>query len=653
MCGIFGFLGHRGEHRPEDYRLRESAQLLNHRGPDNFGVYADVNIGLAHTRLSLLDLSPRSNQPFWDKQGRYCLVYNGEIYNFKELRTELERKGIIFRSTSDTEVLLEWIINCGVEATLPKLEGMFAFGLYDKHEKTLIVARDRFGIKPLFIYDEDDAFIFSSEIKAMSPWINFEPDLLSISSYLFGYSGPSKGHCFFNKVKILPPGTLVNIRMGDSARYSRFISLNDFWDPDQASRLKELKPKQLVDEVEELLLKSVQKQLFADAPVGALCSGGVDSSLVMAMAAKFHNNLAIFHANVEGPLSEYEAAANLARHLKLDLKTAVVKDQDFIDQIPEVIDHFGHPFDIIPSSVPFLSVSKTVRGNGVKAVLSGEGSDECFLGYNFLVPDLLKWKRRPMPVAKQVLRTVMELFKNGRGKTSKTPVFIMGFSPYTSVAYHSYAPPRPPLPELAMGLLNRFEVGLETEELRIHIQNHSGNNSTEGYLRSLDLLHYNLRVLLHRNDTMGMAASIESRFPFLDTELVKLAVNLPYNLKIRFTPTAIDNNHYFYKDKWILRQVADRYLPKTLSRRSKGAFPVDAFKRLKFSSGYFENSLIVDLFKLTPREVTYLFDNADLGLRLKLMQLDCWSHVCLFQLPTQHLFSRLNDYIKVIPFDAN
>ena len=340
------------------------------------------------------DLNARSNQPFWDQQQRYCLVYNGEIYNFQALRTELEQQGIRFRTTSDTEVLLEWLIHSGAEATLPKLEGMFAFALYDRIEQTLLLARDSLGIKPLFIYDQDDAFVFASEICAMRPWIPFAPDQLSIASYLSGFSGPTKGYTFFEQVQSLEPGGIITIRRGERATYRRFFSLESFCDPAEMERLQQLKLSRLVDEVDARLHASVRSQLVADAPVGALCSGGVDSSLLMAIAAKYHNNLAVFHANVVGPLSEYEAATRLAKHLKLDLKTVDVLDQDFLDKMPEVIGHYGYPYyPCNPHSIPFFMVSQLVHNNQVKAILSGEGADECFLGYSWLAPSSLqKWR---------------------------------------------------------------------------------------------------------------------------------------------------------------------------------------------------------------------------------------------------------------------
>ncbi len=434
------------------------------------------------TRLSLLDLNPRSNQPFWDQQGRYGLIYNGEIYNFKELRTALERKGVHFRTTSDTEVLLAWLITCGVEATLPKLEAMFAFALYDKVDKTFILARDRFGMKPLFIYDADDMFLFASEIGAMRPWIPFEPDLLSISSYLYGFAGPTKGHSFFKNIAFLAPGTVVKIRLGTPAQYRKFFSIPDFWDPDEAATLQRLKPQQLIDQVEERLLKSVKKQLFADAPVGALCSGGVDSSLVMAMASRFHNNLAIFHANVTGPLSEYQAAAQLAKHLKLDLKTVDAHDQDFIDRFPEAMEHYGHPFSIMPSSIPFLMVCEWVRHNGVKAVLTGEGSDECYLGYKFLAPDIRKWRTFTKATLKSVVQTIIRPRQSRRAEGANWSKFLMGFSPYCGASRRFPAPPsRFSLPELIMGLHNRFEVALETEDIRTCVQSANGARTDPDY----------------------------------------------------------------------------------------------------------------------------------------------------------------------------
>lgn len=625
MCGIFGIAWHKNDSIPELSRLQKTAELLSHRGPDSYGIHRGTGIGLIHTRLSLVDLSSNSNQPFWDKHQRYCLVYNGEIYNFQQLRAELEYQGIKFKTTSDTEVLLELLLHYGVEATLPKLEGMFAFALYDTLEKTLILTRDRFGIKPLFICDLDDTFIFASEIKAMMPWLELKPDILSISSYLQGFGGSTQGYSFFENIQYLPPGNLVKLKVGDknTVEYNQFFSMSELWDLEQAQKLSHLKPEEIVNQVEQLLFDSVNQQMYADATVGALCSGGVDSSIIMAMAAQSHNNLAIFHANVLGPNSEYQAAAKLAKHLKLDLMTVEVRDRDFIDLLPETIWHYGQPFyPNTPHSIPFLMVSKLVSTHNVKAVLSGEGSDECYLGYKGLAPNILDWRQKIQTILSRINRALAK---------QKQLISL------------SFANSR----DLVMELHNRFEIGLEAQEIRRRIQgNHNQNNYWQ--LKSIELLNYNLRALLHRNDSMGMAASIESRFPFLNTELVKFALNLPYDCKIRRSITAFsEKNHPFYRDKWVIRQIADRYLPKELSQREKKPFPVNAFERFQISSKYFDNSFVADLFGLSGRENSYLIEKANRELKLRLMQLEVWTQIYLHNLPQESAINKLQDCIKI------
>jgi len=647
MCGIFAIIPKLKNYPLHEERLQETARLMHHRGPDHTGIYKDDHIAMVHTRLSLLDLKPRSNQPFWDRQRRFGLMYNGEIYNFMELRKSLEATGVDFRTTSDTEVLLECILHHGLERTLTMIEGMFAFGIYDRKEKTITIARDRFGIKPLFFSDGTDSFIFASEIMAMRPWIELTPDLFSISSFLMGFAGPTKSHTFFKGIQILPPGGIVKVKAGADPEYSHFFALDQLWDLDYVHRLKSYKPEQVVDMVEERLWESVQKQLIADAPVGALCSGGLDSSLIMAMAARSHNHLAIFHADVKGPLSEYSAARLLTEHLKLDMKTVTVHDTDFIDLIPEVIQHYGHPFYITPHSVPFLMVSKLVRENGVKAVLSGEGADECFLGYNFLVPSFKRWRRNALRAIGKLANPVLKRLGLKQRDISPPARFVMGFSPFSSIASVSFCPRRPALPDLIMGLHNRFEVALETKDIGDRIQKSRNGHHHENYLKSFDLLNYNLRMLLHRNDSMGMTASIESRFPFLDSDLVKMAVSLPYPYRIRFSPSFSGGQISHYTDKWILRKVAERYLPKELSQRRKRPFSVDAYERMTISPALFEKSFIAELFGLSTRETRYLFENATQDLKLKMMHLETWLHVCLNNLPNEQMADKLHRHITI------
>lgn len=628
MCGIFGILQHRSDAVVDERRLELTARLLEHRGPDHQAVFADRGVGLAHTRLALLDLSARSNQPFWDPHRRYCLVYNGQVYNFAELRAELEADGVVFRTTGDTEVVLELLIHRGVEATVPRLEGMFAFGLYDAHEGSLALARDHFGIKPLYVYDQDDAFVFASEISAMRPWIPFEADLLSISSYLQGFGVPTSGHSFYRNVRIVPPGTVVHVPRGGRGRYRRFWHLHQFWDPDEVARLRGLPPSRIVNEVEETLVDSVRMRLLADAPVGALCSGGVDSAVVTAMASRFNKNITVFHADVVGPHSERDAAVALARHLKLDLKVVSVVDQDSIDSMADIMLHYGHPFAYHPNSVPFLMVSKLVRENAVKAILSGEGADESFIGYSWAIFDLRAFLLElPGKVQSHAYRVLRDLLKRALGRRiAHAPLERLG---------------------MVRDLHNRFEVGVEQERTRAEVRRRMGKAPTEHDLVTLDQLGYHLRTLLHRNDCLGMAASVEARFPFLDTRLVRLAVNMPYRVKVRPSLTTLEPGHLFLRDKWVLRKVADRYLPATLAQRKKQGFPIGASARMRIDPEFFDQSYVARLFELGARETRFLAVHANQELRLKLLHLDVWGRVCLEGVSTEDVTNRLQKYVTL------
>ncbi len=253
MCGVFGIYYFDGSKRPDAATLRRSADAIAHRGPDGTGVFAGEGIGLAHTRLSLVDLSERSDQPMWDQARRYCLVYNGEIYNFRELRSELEARGVTFVTSSDTEVLLQCLIHDGPRRTLPRLQGMFAFGFFDTESNTLVCARDRFGIKPLLLYQDTDCFMFASEAKALRPWIRLRANPFQTIRYLMNYGVPIRERGFFDDVEMLTPGTVVTVERGCDVERATFADLPGMLDPAAREELGRLSPDQAVDRVDELL----------------------------------------------------------------------------------------------------------------------------------------------------------------------------------------------------------------------------------------------------------------------------------------------------------------------------------------------------------------------------------------------------------------
>lgn len=600
--------------------LQRSRELLYHRGPDQQEVFSGGGIGLVHTRLSLLDLSERSRQPFWDTGGRYGLIYNGEIYNFQSLRLELERCGAVFRTTGDTEVLLQMLIHRGVDETLSRVEGMYAFAFYDRQEHTLTLARDRFGMKPLYMCRYKGSLVFSSTIAALRPWFSFEPDVMAVLAYLQGIGTPYMGCSFYKGLRIVEPGSVLTVGPDGSVSTRRHFQLSDLWDAGQAEELGRLSARQIVDRTEEALMESVRMQLVADAPVGVLCSGGVDSSTIMAMAARIKGDMMVFHANVVGPGSEYEAARRLAEHLKLDFRSVDVGDGDYIEAMCDVMEHYGHPFAQHLNSVPFLQVSRLVRSSGVKAVLSGEGADECYYGYPemIMVPWARKW---------YVPRRL--------GKYVPTVKWLLG---------RRAAPMEI---DVRKDIATRYERSLAYEEICRELGRRGGAQPED--LQSLCWLGYHLRSLLHRNDCIGMAASVEARFPFLDRAVVGDAVNMPYHCRARFSLGARGGSHHLIRDKWVLRQVARRYIPEELAYRRKTGFPIDAWRRMVIPVEFFHGSYTSEMLELSDREMTHLFENARPFMRTKLLHLEVWAHVCLFGLDKDRMLSRMRGQIVIEP----
>jgi asparagine synthase (glutamine-hydrolysing) len=345
------------------------------------------------------------------------------------------------------------------------------------------------------------------------------------------------------------------------------------------------------------------------------------------MAASLHSNLAIFHADVVGRHSERAAAAGLAKHLKLELHVVEVRDGDFIDALPDVIAHYERPVTIRSESMPFLRVCQLVQQHGVKGVLSGEAADECFLGYQSMMPGLdVLWKWLPRPTL-YGLRNLYKRMVQGR------------HAELARLEQH---------PDLARPLLTRFEVELDRAD-NGSLRTRSGEPIGADDLKTLNALGYHLRTLLHRNDTLGMAASIESRFPFLDSSVVRFAVNLPYEYKIRRTRDLADVRHPFHRDKWILREVARRRVPGRWSRRPKRAFPTNAIRRMRIAPEFFRDSYVAGLFELGSRELAFLCSNARQDFQQRLLQLEVWAQTCLLGACVTGVRDRLRRHVHIEP----
>jgi asparagine synthase (glutamine-hydrolysing) len=418
------------------------------------------------------------------------------------------------------------------------------------------------------------------------------------------------------------PGSFVRVKRGLRSEAGRFFTLSDFWDPQEQERLAKLTPSGAVDAVEEKLTKSIRMQLRADAPLGAFCSGGVDSSLIAAIASKMQGGLTIFHSNIVGKCSEYEAAKALAGHLGAEFIAKNVTDADYLDRIPDTVRYAEFPYRHLPTSTPFLMLSECARERGVKGLLTGEASDEAFLGYPHYAPNLFKLIPE---FPKNTLRLLKNLIKGRPIDPGAPPAAFAG-------QFHQ-----------------RFQTGIEKDDIyRALLQKKNGKLKQEDLLSLYDFTD-NIRALTHRNDSMGMAAGIETRFPFLDSEVIRTGINLPSAYKLRLSASTMDPAHPFIRDKWVIRKLADRYLPRKLSRRVKTPWPTTFLERMRVSPKFFEGGCLSDWLQLSGREITYCMERAPQSFQTTLMYLEVWAHVCFYQKPKEEIHRKIREHVRIVP----
>ena len=376
MCGILGIID---KNNSIDRNIFEKAlNLLKHRGPDNKGIFHDKNFYLGHRRLSILDLSNVASQPMISKCKNYVIIFNGEIYNFLELRNELSKKGYRFYTNCDTEVLLNAFIEYGIEV-VNKLNGMFSFCVYDKKKTTFYLVRDRFGIKPLYYYLDKTKFIFSSEIKAILKLLNSKPSLnyKALSSYL-SYRYPILNDSFFNHIYSLPPAHYMKIDIK-----LQKTNIIQYWDVLDKIKHQEqdLGEEYYIHTLKNLLFSSVKHRMTSDVPVGSFLSGGIDSSIITALMTTISKNtLKTFTIgfDIKG-YNEFEFSDIISKKFKTQHYKILLKSNDYIDNIEKLISFKDHPLSV-PNEVLLFLMSKELS-KYIKVVLSGEGADELFAGY--------------------------------------------------------------------------------------------------------------------------------------------------------------------------------------------------------------------------------------------------------------------------------
>jgi asparagine synthase (glutamine-hydrolysing) len=503
------------------------AEALAHRGPDDSGVEIRGTVGMAHTRLAIVDPTSAGHQPMEDPSGRWLVTYNGEIFNHAELRGQLP--SVSFRGHSDTETLVHALDAWG-EAALPRLNGMFAFAALDSSGRRLLLARDRFGKKPLYLARAQGALWFASEMRALFAAGVPRRARRDVLNHSLVHGWPQGSVTPVAGIDRLLPGTLASVDLETLAMSSaRWYDPAAQVDPDLSEQLARTPRSQLAELLEEALRKSVRRRLMADVPLGIMCSGGLDSSLVAALARQeTTGSIAAFTGSVTGggQLDELDWARQVAASLGVELEVVSIDAESWRPALVPAVEHFEYPLPH-ESAVPIAQISSAAERQGVKVLLTGEGADELFGGYPF-------FHQRE--------------FRRALGGPRLSP---RGLVAGLANGYRTRPRELPTAPDVIS-----FEHDVDQSAAGAYAHHRGARGKLEAGLLG-DLSRNALPFLLNRMDKNAMQASVETRVPFLDPHVVSLALNLPLEHRVGL------------ERKSLLRAVAARHLPAELAARPK------------------------------------------------------------------------------------
>ena len=559
MCGIAGFQG-----GFDPALLRSFVSRLRHRGPDDSGVWygPDSRVGLAHCRLSIVDLSPAGHQPMEDATRSTVIVFNGEIYNFRDLRRELQRDGYRFRGKSDTEVLLA-LYRAKGEAMLPLLNGIFAFAAYDRSDETLLLACDSMAVKPLYVVERPEGFLFASELKAlmMTGAMPAELDIAAIFRML-GYLWSPGGATLVKGVRRMGPGEALRIRNGRIVRQWQ-------WAASPWSQPARVAPRDAIRRVEQSLRTAVHRQMVSDVPVGAFLSGGVDSSAVVAMARERAPSIECFTIDTggvqdAGTADDLPYARRVAQHLRVPLHAVRIDASQMARDLENMIVQLDEPL-ADPASLGVRYISRLARQRGVKVLLSGAGGDDLFSGYRRHHALLLEryWSAWPQTVRRTLQRASRPLTRFGAAgrRVSRWLAHADCTPDRRLVGYFLWTDPA-----RIRGLFAADHRDALTDEridapLEAHLRTLPADMSPLSRMLSLEQRFFLADHNLLYTDRMSMAEGVEVRVPFLDNELVGLVNALPDDVK-----------HRGGTSKWVLKKAMETHLPRRILHRSKAGF---------------------------------------------------------------------------------
>ncbi len=615
MCGIAGILNIDG--KPADAELVWAmAESLKHRGPDDEGVYTNGPLALGHRRLEVLDLTPASHQPMVTQDNRYSLIYNGELYNYREIRKELEKKGIQFHSTGDTEVILNALIHMGVDA-IEQFNGMFAFAFWDAKKRALLLARDRFGTKPLYYTRIANSLIFASEIKAFLH--NPEFSVMVNKEVLFEYftfQNIFSDQSLFNGVQLLPAGTYLQVdqKSQHSPKPSRYWDFH-FEEPSTYRSQQDY-----IEELDYLLRKSVQRQLVSDVHVGGYLSGGMDTGSIIALATGQAGRMNTFTigfdmnaaSGLEINFDEREEARFLSKYYGTEHHERTLQAGDMEQAIPSIVWHLDEPRvgQCYPNYYASLLASKSN-----KVVLSGTGGDELFGGYPWRY-----YRASENDDFEHFIEHYYAYWQRLIPDSDIHKIFAPIFSHVKDIdTRHIFS-----------SVFDSHRERLSGKEDYI---NHSFYFEAKTFLHGLLLV----------DDKLSMANGLEARYPFLDNDLVEFAMKLPVSMKLSNLDDAVfmDENQvgpkiksYFNKTgdgKLILREAMKRYVPENITNQPKQGFsgPDASWFRGK-SINYVRRKLIKNdaaIYNFMDRKTVHTLINDHLDGRAN-RRLLIWSLLC-------------------------
>lgn len=538
MCGIAGFINNKDN---KNEIIKKMTDRIIHRGPDAEGFYIDDDIALGHRRLSIIDLGG-GDQPIYNEDKSKVIVFNGEIYNYLELRDILKKDGHKFKTNSDTEVIIHGYEKWGKD--LPKqLRGMFAFAIYDKNDKSLFLARDNFGIKPLYYYQNNNTFMFASEIKSFLEHPDFVKELNKdiIAPYLSFSFTPTK-ETLFKGVYRVNPGTSLYINDG-KIETNKFFKLEFNVKKDDYNKV--------VDDIDKLMHESVDKHMLSDVEVGSFLSSGVDSSYLVALARP-DKTYTVGYSDKK--YNEIEYAKNLTKELKINNTSKIITKEEYLDIIPKIMYHLDEPTSD-PAAVALYFVSK-LASKDVKVVLSGEGADEFFGGYNFYRSDVdVSWYNK---LPKFVKRSIAKICLHLPEVKGLNFLVRRGLS-----LEENYIGVNKVFSERETNKFLNIKRVYKNSDITKEVYDEFKGKDDISKMQAIDINFWLIKDILQKADRMTMANSLEGRVPFIDKEVFSYASSLPVEYKVTKENTKV-----------ALRDAAKRVIPTEAYKKKKLGFPV-------------------------------------------------------------------------------